>query len=173
MENKVLECMKTRRSIRNYQDKPVPPELLNQILDAGLYAPSGMGKQSSVVVAVQDPETVKLLDQMNAEIMGRERPYYDAPVILLVFGDTERNTFVEDASCMLQNLMLAAHSLGLATCWIHREREMFVSKRGKTLMKQWGLSETLCGVGGLALGYAAGEIPEAAPRREGRIITIA
>ena len=173
MENKAVECMKTRRSIRNYQDKPVPPELLNQILDAGLYAPSGMGKQSSVIVAVQDPETVKLLDQMNAEIMGRERPYYGAPVILLVFGDTERNTFVEDASCMLQNLMLAAHSLGLATCWIHREREMFASKRGKALMKQWGLSETLCGVGGLALGYAAGEIPEAAPRREGRIITIA
>ena len=99
-------------------------------------------------------------------------PYYGAPVIVLALADPSANTFIEDGACVLENMMLEAHALGLASVWVHREREIFDSGEGKALLRKWGLSETLCGIGSIALGYAAVDLPKAAPRKEGYIVKI-
>ncbi len=173
MTNEVLENIKSRRSVRAYQDRAIEPEKLDAVLEAGTYAPTGRGAQCPVIVAVTDEETRKQLSALNAAIMGTNSdPYYGAPAIVLVLADPGRNTFVEDGACVLDTMMLAAHSVGLASCWIHREREIFDSADGKALLKKWGLPETLRGVGSIALGYAAGEYPKAAPRKDGYITKI-
>lgn len=173
MTNEVLENIKTRRSVRSYQNIPVEPEKLDAVLEAGTYAPTGRGIQCPIIISVTDEETRKELSKLNAAIMGTNSdPYYGAPVIVLVLADPSRNTFVEDGTCVLDTMMLAAHSVGLATCWIHREREIFDSAEGKALLRAWGLPETLRGVGSLALGYAAGEYPKAAPRKSNYIVKV-
>lgn len=173
MRNPILENIKTRRSIRKYKEAQITDEELNTVLEAGLYAPSGMGQQSPVLVAVQEPETKARLIELNARIMGTDTdPYYGAPTILLVFAPMSRGTWIEDGTCVLDTMMLAAHSIGLSSCWIHREREMFAAAEGKELMKKWGIPEEFAGVGALALGYADCPLPQALERREGRIIRV-
>ena len=164
MTNEVIQNIITRRSIKQYKDQQITDEELQTVLDAGLYAPSGMGMQSPVMVVVQDKD-------MNAAVMNAtSNPYYDAPTVILVLAPTDRTTYIEDASCVLDTMMLAAHSIGLASRWIHRERQMFETEEGKELMKKWGIPENFAGVGALALGYADCELPEPKERREGRII---
>ncbi len=171
--NAVLDNIKTRRSVRKFLPRQVEEDKLDLILEAGTYAPTGMGKQSPVIVAVQDPETIKQLIAMNAKVMHSDsNPYYGAPTILLVLADSQRGTYVEDGSCVLENMMLAAHSLGLESCWIHREKEMFETQEGKDLLKKWGIDETLAGVGALALGYPDGEIPAAKPRKSNYVVKV-
>ena len=147
MANELIDLIKTRRSVRSYKADPVPQELLDTVLEAGTYAPTGGGHQSPVIVAVTSPETRERLRALNAAVMGKETdPYYGAPAIMVVLADGGRGTFVEDGSCVLENLMLAAHAVGLSSCWIHREREIFDSEEGKALLKEWGLPEALRGV---------------------------
>lgn len=166
MENEVIKCLKTRRSIRKFQTRPVPEDLVRTIVDAGTYAASGHGRQSAQIVAVSDPAVIAELSRMNAAIMGIDGdPYYNAPLILLVFADGNAATCVEDGCCVTCNMMIAAHALGLGSCWINRERQMFESESGKALMKKWGLSAGMRGVSALAVGYAAMPAPEAKPRK--------
>lgn len=173
MRNDMLDLIKTRRSIRKYRAEQIADEALDAVLEAGTYAPSGKGKQVSTIVAVQDQETLQKLARMNAEVLGRDiDPYYAPPTIVLVFADPQRPTYIQDASCVLENMMLAAHALGLGSCWINREREMFETQEGKALMKKWGLDETLKGVGALSLGYIKGNPPKAAKRKENYIIKV-
>lgn len=173
MTNDVLKTIRSRRSVRAYQDREIEPEKLDAVLEAGTYAPTGRGAQSPVIIAVTDEPTRRQLSALNAAVMGvQSDPYYGAPAIVLVLADPERGTFVEDGACVLDTMMIAAHSVGLDSCWIHREREIFDSPDGKALLKKWGLPETLCGVGSLALGYAAGAYPKAAARKDGYIIKI-
>ncbi len=170
--NETMNSILTRRSVRRYEAKQVPDELLDQVLEAGLYAASGMNTQNTVMVAVRDPETRDKLARMNAAVMGRDGdPFYGAPCVIVVLVDPERYTCVEDGSLVMGNLMEAAHAVGLGSCWIHRAREMFESEEGKALLRTWGLSGNLRGVGNCILGYAA-EDPQAKPRRDGRIVKI-
>lgn len=173
MNNPILENIRTRRSLRKYKEAQITEDELNTVLEAGTYAPSGRGLQSPILVAVQDPETKKRLIKMNAEILGTDTdPYYGAPTLILVFAPVDRTTCIEDGSCVLDTMMLATHSIGLASCWIHREKEMFATTEGKALMKKWGVPENFNGIGALALGYADGPLPQAPQRKEGRIIRI-
>lgn len=166
MNKEVLDVIKTRRSIRKYRPEQIWGEELDAVLEAGTYAPTGMGKQSPVIVAVQREADINKLARMNAEIMGSQgNPYYGAPTIVLVFADGKNGNHVQDASCVLENMMLAAHALGLGTCWINREKEMFGTEEGKALMEEWGLDQGLVGVGALALGYPEGDAPAPAPRK--------
>lgn len=168
MENETLNVICTRRSVRQYKSTPVEPEKLEAVLRAGTYAPTSRGQQSPFIVAVENEQLKTRLARMNAEIMGvTSNPYYDAPVYVLVFAPADANNPVQDGSCVLENMMLAAHALGLASCWIHREKEMFATEEGKALMKEMGLPDGLAGIGALSLGYAAGPLPEAKPRKEG------
>ena len=168
MGTNFLEIIRTRRSCRSYKSQQITDEQLNAVLEAGTFAPTSRGLQSPFIVAVQQPALLAKLTQMNAEIMGvSSNPYYDAPTYVLVFVPVDAPNGVQDGSLVLENMMLAAHALGLGSCWIHREREMFATEEGKDLMKQWGLPEGLVGIGALALGYPNGEPVPAKPRKEG------
>ena len=170
--NDIIHSLESRRSVRKYQPRQVEDALLNQVLHTGLYAASGMNTQKTVMVAVRDKETRDLLSRLNAAVMGADRdPFYGAPCVIVVLADPERYTWVEDGSLVLGNLMEAAHAVGLGSCWIHRAREVFDSQEGKELLRKWGLSENLRGVGNCILGYAD-ESPAPKPRQEGRIIKV-
>lgn len=163
-----MEIIRTRRSCRSYKSEQITDEQLNMVLEAGTYAPTSRGLQSPYIVAVQNKELLDRLAKMNADVMGvTTNPYYDAPTYVLVFVPEDAPNGVQDASLVLENMMLAAHAQGLGSCWIHREREMFATAEGKELMAQWGLPEGLVGIGALALGYSAGETSPAKPRKEG------
>ena len=163
MENKMLELLKTRRSVRSYRPEQITPEERDAVTEAGTYAPTGMGMQSPVIVAVQNPEDRKAVEELNKLARGGDSdPYYGAPTILLVLADPERGTCVEDGSCVLATMMVAAHALSLSSCWIHGEREMFELPEGKALLRKWRLPENLRGVGSLALGY--GDSPRPLPK---------
>ena len=168
MEKKFLEIIRTRRSYRSYKPEQITDEQLNAVLEAGTYAPTSRGLQSPFIVAIQNEELKARLAKMNAEIMGvTTNPYYDAPTYVLVFVPSDAPNGIQDASLVMENMMLAAHAQGLGSCWIHREREMFATEEGKELMKQWGLPAGLVGIGALALGYPNGEPAPAKPRKEG------
>ncbi len=173
MKQEMLALLKTRRSIRRYLARPVEEEKLDAVLEAGTYAPTGRGAQSPVIVAVRDPEARKAVQELNCQARGGSGdPYYGAPVIVLVLADPDRHTCVEDGSCVLVTMMQAAHALGLSTCWIHGEQEMFQLPEGKALLQQWGLPQNLRGVGSLALGYGDGPDPQPKERKEGYIVKI-
>lgn len=168
METNFLEIIRTRRSCRSYKPEQITDDQLNLVLEAGTYAPTSRGLQSPFIVAVQNKELLNRLAKMNAEVMGvTTNPYYDAPTYILVFVPEDAPNGVQDASLVLENMMLAAHAQGLGSCWIHREREMFATKEGKELMAQWGLPEGLVGIGALSLGYPDGEPSPTKPRKEG------
>ena len=170
MNDDFLTLIKTRRSVRSFTSKEVSEDVLDKILEAGTYAPSAMGKQPSVIVAVRDKETKEKLSKMNAAVMNSTKdPYYGAPVIIIVLS--QGNNYLQDGSCVLENMMLASHALGLGSVWINRENEMFDSKEGKELLKKWHLDESLRGVGALALGYPA-ESPTAKERKKDYIVKI-
>ena len=170
-----MEAMKNlleRRSIRRYKDTQVPDELLDQVLEAGLYAPSGMNRQNVIMVAVRDKETRDQLSKMNAAVMGRDGdPFYGAPCVIVVLGDGENYSPTENGSLVLGNLMNAAHAVGLGSCWIHRAWQTFETEEGKALLRKWGLKDTLVGVGNCILGYPD-EDPDPKPRLDGRIVKI-
>ena len=168
MEKNFLEIIRTRRSCRSYKPDQITDEQLSVVLEAGTYAPTSRGLQSPFIVAVQNDVLKERLAKMNAEVMGvTTNPYYDAPTYVLVFVSEDAPNGVQDASLVLENMMLAAHAQGLGSCWIHREREMFATEEGKELMRQWGLPEGLVGIGALSLGYPDGEPSLAKPRKEG------
>ena len=168
MEKSFLQLIKTRRSCRKYKPEQITDEQLNNVLEAGTYAPSARGLQSAFIVAVQNKEQIAQLTRMNARIMGvTSDPYYHAPTCILVFAPVDGKNSFQDGSCIMENMMLAAHAIGLGSCWINREYEMFATDEGKQLMKQWGLPEGLIGIAALALGYPATEAEQAKPRKEG------
>lgn len=170
--NETLQTLKARCSTKKYTDRQVPDDVLDAILEAGLFAPSGLNNQKVVMVAVRDKETRDALARLNTQIRGASSDtFYGAPCVIMVLSDPQRDTWVEDGSLVLGNLLNAATSLGLGSCWIHRARETFDSPEGKALLRKWGLPETLRGVGNCILGYAAGD-PVRKPRAEGRIIKV-
>ena len=173
MTNEVLENIKTRRSVRAFKQDNIPEETLNAVPEAGTYAPTGRGLQSPTIVVVSSEKYRSQISKLNAAVLGASvDPYYSAPVVLLVLADGNIGTFVEDGSCVLQNMMLAAHSLGLGSVWVHREREIFDSEEGKKLLREWGLPQTLRGVGSIALGYSSQEPKAAAKRKNNYIVRV-
>ena len=166
MNNDFLEIIKTRRSCRQYKAEQITDEELKAVLEAGTYAPTSRGMQSPYIVAVQNDELRKKLAEMNARVMGvTSNPYYDAPTYVLVFTPADAKNPIQDGSCVLENMMLAAHAIGLASCWIHREREMFSTEEGKALMESFGLPDGLVGIGAIALGYPVKEADAPKPRK--------
>ena len=170
--NHTLQTLQDRRSARRYRPEQIRPEELDAILTAGTWAPSAMGRQPSVMVVVQDKETIAYLSKLNAEIQGNPGtdPFYGAPTVVIVLS--EGANFLQDGSLVMGNLMNAAWSLGVASCWINRALELFDRPEGKALLRQWGLPETLRGVGNCILGYADGEIAAPKPRKDGYIVRV-
>lgn len=166
-ENTVLNAIKTRRSIRKYKSDMIPGEILDQIIEAGTYAATGMNRQSPIIVAVTDRETRDRLSRLNGEIMGTDSdPFYGAPVVLIVLADKSSPNYIYDGSLVMGNLMLAAHALGIGSCWIHRAKQEFERPEGKEILKSLGIEGDYEGIGHCILGYVDGEYPEAAERKK-------
>lgn len=174
MREQALEVLKNRRSIRKYKEDQVKKEDLALILEAGTYAPTAAGTQAPVIVAVQDPSTIEKLDAMNAKVLNapQRHPYYGAPTVLVVLAPRDGYAPVEDGSLAAGNMMNAAYAVGLGSCWIHRARAMFESEEGKELLKEWNIPDNMMGVASIALGYPDCPQPEAAPRKEGYVVSI-
>lgn len=172
--NETLKVLKERRSVRKYKAEQIKDEELNAILEAGTWAPSAKGLQTSVMVVVQDPETIACMSKLNAEIQGNPGtdPFYGAPTVVVVLGDGEKLNWLQDGSLVMGNLMNAAAALGLGSCWINRAMELFDRPEGKELLKKWGLPETYRGVGNCILGYVEGDLPAPKPRKDGWILRV-
>ncbi len=171
--NEILNALRSRRSCRSFKPDPVPEELLEQVLEAGTWAATGMGRQSPIILAVTDKEQRDALARLNGEILGREGdPFYGAPVVLIVLADKSVPTFVYDGSLVLGNLMLAAHSLGLGSCWIHRAKQEFERPEGKALLRSLGIEGDYEGIGHCILGYPAAPAAEPKPRKENYLYRI-
>ena len=173
--SQVLEQIKNRRSIRKYKPDEVPQELLDQIIEAGLYAASGKNLQSAIIIQVTNRELRDEISRRNAQIMGQPKghdPFYGAPAMLIVLGKKDQPNHVADGSLVMGNLMLAAHELGLGSCWINRAKEEFDTPWGRDLLKSLGIEGEYEGIGHCALGYIDGDVPEAAPRKENRVFYI-
>ena len=168
-----MEVLLTRRSIRNFNDKSIPEDVLNKILETGTYAPTAMGMQKPIIIAITDKKVRDEVSRENAKIMGREGtdPFYGAPVILLVAVENYPNA-VYDGSCVMDNLLNAAWAMGVGSCWIHRAKEELESDFGKKLLKSLGIVGDYIGVGHVALGYFDGEPPLPKPRKENYIYRI-
>lgn len=167
---KVFENIYGRRSVRKYTEKQVPKGLLEKIAEAGLYAASGRNAQSPIVLIVTDKKLRDELSRLNAEVMGREAdPFYGAPAVLVVLADKSVPTHVYDGSLTMGNMMLAAHALGLGSCWIHRAKEVFETESGKRILADLGVVGDYEGIGNLIVGYPDGETPAPAPRKESRV----
>ncbi len=163
----------TRRSIRAYKAEQIKDTELDYVLEAGLYAPSGRNLQAALMVAIRDKELVARLSKMNADVMGTNSdPFYGAPCVVTVFADPDIRTGFEDGCLVMGNMLNAAHEIGLGSCWIHRAKEVFATDEGKELMREWGVPQHYVGIGNCILGYIDGDYPEAAPRKEGRIIKL-
>lgn len=165
--NETLKTLETRRSVRGFDPERMPSdELINEIVKAGEYAPTGMGMQSPRIIVVTNKAVRDRLSKLNAEVMGTSSdPFYGAPAILIVVADKTRPTYIYDGSLVMGNLMNAAHAVGLGSCWIHRAKEIFSSAEGKAMLKQWGIEGDYEGIGHVALGYALKEPAEAKPRK--------
>ena len=163
-----MECMLTRRSVKKYRPDPVSKDLIKKIVEAGTYAPTGRNAQAPIILAVSNRQVRDELMKINAKVLGAEGsdPFYGAPVVLVVLAAKERNTRVYDGSLVKGNLQLAAHALGLGSCWIHRAKETFELPEGQAILKQLGIEGEYEGVGNCVIGYPDGDLPAAKPRKE-------
>jgi len=166
--NETIENLISRRSIRIYKEDMVPKEIIEKIVRAGMFAPSGLNRQSAIILAISNKEIRNKLSSLNAKVMGQEAsdPFYGAPVVLIVLADKSIPTYLYDGSLVMGNLMNAAHSLGIGSCWIHRAKEIFEMEEGKAILKSLGIYGDYEGIGNCILGYPDCELPKALPRKE-------
>ena len=164
----VMHNLLTRRSVRKYQSTPVPQELLDRIIEAGTYAASGKSQQPWIIIQVTEPDVMERLRRVNAQIMGVAEdadPFYGAPVYLIVLAERQNKNHVYDGTLVMGNMMLAAHALGLGTCWINRAREEFDMPEWQEWLRSLGIEGDYEGIGHLSVGYAEGEPRPAKPRK--------
>ena len=175
--NEIIKAMEERRSFRKFKPDMLKKEEINQVIEAGLYAPSGRNQQQVIILAVTNKELRDKLSAINRKIGGWKDenfdPFYGAPVVLIVLAHKDYVTYVYDGSLVMGNMMLAAHSLGLGSCWIHRAKEEFEMDEYKKILTDLGLDEKKYeGIGHCILGYVEGERPQALPRKENRVFWI-
>jgi nitroreductase len=171
--NETLKTIQQRRSVKKYKPDAVPKDVLEQIAQAGIQAASGLNKQSPIVLVVTDKEIRDKLSKLNAgkDPFFRKDPFYGAPAVLVVLADKNVSTYVYDGSLVMGNMLLAAQSLGLGACWIHRAKETFEMEEGKAILRQIGLEGEYEGIGNCVVGYPD-IVPEEKPRKENRIYYI-
>ena len=166
--NEVIENILSRRSVKKYKQDMIPKNIIEQIVEAGTYAPSEMNMQSPIIIAVMNKQIRDKLSRLNAKIMGKGEnydPFYGAPVVLIVLADKKIPTYIYDGSLVMENLMLAAKSLNISSCWIHRAKEEFETEKGKEILKSLGIEGDYEGIGHCILGYSDSAV-EAKPRKD-------
>ncbi len=173
--NEIIKAMLERRSVRRFKPEKPEESLINEVINCGLYAASGKNTQGVRIIAVTNKEKRDEIAEMNRRIGGWDEgfdPFYGAPVMLIVIADKSKPTYIYDGSLVMGNLMLAAHSLGLGSCWIHRAKQEFESEEGKKILAELGIEGEWEGIGHCALGYADCEIPAAPERKAERVFHI-
>ena len=172
--NETLKTLKERRSCRKYSARQVEADVLDRILEAGTYAPTGMNRQAPVIVAVQDKETRDKIAKMNGAVMGMDNdPFYGAPTVLVVLADPAVRTYVHDGALVMGNLMNAAHAVGVDSCYIFRAKEVFATEEGKAMLRSWGIPDHYEGIGNCILGYREeGGVKPASPRKANYIVKV-
>ncbi len=192
--NDTIRSIKGRRSIRRYQDKQIEDRDLQLILEAAAYAPSGSNNQSWLFTAIQNRD---LLDTLNgmvrraflemdldenaypAKIAAKRMAksdkynfYYHAPTLIVVSNAANYANAMADCSCALQNIFLAAHSLGLGSCWINQLRWLNDDAGIRSFLAGFGIGSDRVICGSAAIGYIEGDIPVAKPRKANTIQVI-
>ncbi len=170
-----LQDLLTRRSCRKYRPEQIKDSELDAILEAGTYAPTGMGKQSPVIVAIQNKADRDELSRLNASVMGRDGidPFYGAPTVVVVLVPASFPTGRDDGNMVIGNILNAAHAVGVDSCYIYRAKEVFEMDEGKALLKKWGVEGDYVGIGNVILGYGEPEgVRPAAERKAGYIIKV-
>ena len=143
--------------------------MLDAILEAGTYAPTGRNMQSPVILAVTNKELRDRISRLNAAVMGMDGdPFYGAPCVIVVLADRSviPTTYMNDGSLVIGNMLLAAHSLGLGACWVHRAKEVFETEEGRAILRDLGIEGDLVGIGNCIVGYPDGDYPVTRPRKE-------
>ena len=171
MTNSVLDAIQNRRSVKKFLPDSVPADIIDAVAQAGLYAANGMGKQSPIILEITDKALRDKLSALNASYMAKDvaDPFYGAPVVLVVLADKSVPTHVYDGSLAMGNMLLAAQSLGIGACWIHRAKQVFDSEEGKAILKELGVEGDYEGIGNCVLGYPDGDLRPAPAMRENRI----
>ena len=172
--NSVLEAIKQRRSVRKFKSNMVEQDKIDQIVEAGLYAASGMNRQATKIIVIKNKELRDKLSAEKRKIDGWQDgldPFYGAPIVLAVLSNKEQGTYIEDGSLVMGNLMLAAHALGVGSCWIHRAKEVFDLPEYKEFLKSLGITDDWVGIGYCILGYPDEE-PVAQPRNQNRVYVV-
>lgn len=186
----LMDLIKARHSIRKYTDEQIHREDLDTILEAGNFAPNAGGGQRSMMVAVHNKELATHIGKMNmahfdrthlaGSYVSKEQPstiddpgikngFYDAPTVVCVFCQDNFLFKTADAFCMMENMILQATELGIASCIISRGAETFDSEEGREMMREWEVPEGYTCQGFVILGYIDGEQPHSKPRKPGRI----
>ena len=171
MTNDVLAAIQNRRSVKKYLPDSVPADIVDAIARAGLYAANGMGKQSPIILEITDKALRDRLSALNASYMAKDidDPFYGAPVVLVVLADRSIPTYLYDGSLAMGNMLMAAQSLGVGACWIHRAKQVFDSAEGKAILKELGVEGDYEGIGNCILGYPDGDPRPAPPIRDNRL----
>lgn len=172
MKESILDLIESRQSVRKYRPEMPEKSDLEKIIRAGLYAASGKNMQSAIIVAITDRDLRDRLSEMNCRIGGWDEgfdPFYGAPALLLVLSDKRSPNHVYDGALAMGNMMLAAHALGLGSCWINRAREEFDTPEGKQILKELGIEGDYEGIGHCIVGYPDGPLSDPKPRKNGRV----
>ena len=170
-----IEAIRTRRSVRSYKADIPTDAGIKLVMEAGINAPTGRNSQSVIIIAIKDKETRDRYSRANAAVMGDgadRDPFYGAPVVLAVLVRADAPCAAYDGPIALGHMMLAAHEIGLASCWIHRAKEVFETEEWKKWLRDVGVEGEYIGVGNLALGYIEGEYPPAKEKNAGRMFTV-
>ena len=189
-----FETIMHRRSIRRFEPKQIEETALQQILQAGLYAPCAGGRQGVIFAVCQDKEVNERLGKIKransnprmataASFVSREQPsiaddpqltnaFYDAPTVITLFAPKNFLFSVDDCAVAAENMMLAADALGIGSCYIGQGWPAFADPYGQEILRQWNIPADNYAVMQLLLGYAkAGDKhPTPKPRKAGRVI---
>ena len=169
-----MQNLLQRRSVRKYKPDMIPRDIIEKIVEAGTWAPTGMNKQAPIIIAVTNKAMRDRLALMNAAVMSADNdPFYGAPVVLIVLADKNlAGTYLYDGSLVMGNLMLAAHAQGIGSCWIHRAKQEFETEEGKAILHDLGIDGDFEGIGHCILGYTDGEEPAPRPRKNNYVYWI-
>lgn len=169
----ILDVIISRRSIKSYLPDMPSEDDIEKIINAGTYAPTGKNMQSPIIIAITNKEVRDNLSKINASLRGIDSdPFYDAPVVLAVLAKKDWFTYIYDGSCVMENMLLEAHSLGLGACWIHHAKQVFETEYGKELLTKLNINEEYEGIGFCVVGFPNIKPEERIPRKKNYVYFI-
>lgn len=154
--NQVMEALLNRRSIRAFEEKPIPREEIEQIVEAGRYAPSGMGRQTWKFTVVVNREKIQKLAAAIEKVLERENYNMYAPEVLIIPSNEKTSKFgKEDNACALENIFLAAYSFGIGSVWINQLQDICDDPQIRAILDEFEIPSDHVVYGMAALGYPA------------------